>query len=384
MSPYQPPDYASLDEAYIAQCLQIAELGDGFVSPNPMVGAIVLDAEGRVIGRGHHPKLGEAHAEVFALKEAGERAKGGILYVSLEPCNHQGRTSACTHAIIEAGISRVVFGTLDPNPKVAGSGRDYLQSQNISVCHGFLEAECERLNESFFHHIRHQAPFITIKLALSMDGKIANRHGESQWLTGPLSRQVVHQMRQRVDAVVTTAETVLADNPSLTVRDAPFIRRQPGKIIFDRRMRLNPEQHKIFHKEGKTPILWLVAEQYTEQAKGRLSKTSSIRVLGIPELDGHLDLQAAFQALYHKDFANLLVESGGQFASALLDQHLAQKLYLFYAPKLLRDSMAKPAFSQAFQLGFPQAPQLQITQSQLIDQDWLVEARPYESRRLIR
>jgi diaminohydroxyphosphoribosylaminopyrimidine deaminase/5-amino-6-(5-phosphoribosylamino)uracil reductase len=379
--------YQNLDEAYIAQCLQLAELGDGFVSPNPMVGAVVLDAQGRVVGRGYHPKLGEGHAEVFALDEAGERAKGGTIYVSLEPCNHQGRTPACTQKIIDAGISRVVCGTLDPNPLVAGTGRDRLQNERISVRNGFLEEECERLNESFFYHIRHQMPFVTVKLAMSMDGKIANRHGESKWLTGPLSRQIVHQMRQRADAIVTTAETVLADDPSLNVRDVPFVRRQPGKVLFDRQAKLKPSQHKVF--QGDAPITWVVVEKAFEQAQaqldkahktGKLSTKATIVVLAAPAIGSRLDLHATFKKLYQNGLANLFVESGGQFASALLDQQLVQKLYLFYAPKLLRDGMAKPAFSQTLQLDFPQCPQLKIIESQTVDQDWLVEAQPLSKK----
>jgi diaminohydroxyphosphoribosylaminopyrimidine deaminase / 5-amino-6-(5-phosphoribosylamino)uracil reductase len=372
----------NLDDAYMAQCLQLAELGAGFVSPNPMVGAVVLDSEGRVVGRGYHPKLGEGHAEVFALNEAGDKAKGGTLYVNLEPCNHQGRTPPCTQKIIDAGIARVVCGTLDPNPIVSGAGRDRLQNERISVRTGFLTEECEHLNESFFYHIRHQMPFVTVKLALSMDGKVANRHKESKWLTNAYSRQIVHQMRQTASAVVTTAETILADDPSLNVRDVPFVRRQPDKVIFDRLAKLDPTNYKVFR--GDTAITWVVSESHLSRAEASLKaakKTlpelaSTLMILPVPEKGSHLDLHLALKKLYQKGLANLFVESGGQFASALLDQHLAQKLYLFYAPKLIRDHMAQPAFSQLFELNFPQNAQFKVVHTEAIENDWLIEAKP--------
>jgi|GEM_PF-64705 len=378
--------YQNLDDAYMAQCLQLAELGAGFVSPNPMVGAIVLDAEGRVVGRGYHPKVGEGHAEVFALNEAGDKAKGGTLYVNLEPCNHQGRTPPCTQKIIDAGITRVVCGTLDPNPLVSGAGRDRLQNERISVRTGFLQADCEKLNESFFYHIRHQMPFVTVKLALSMDGKVANRHKESKWLTNPYSRQIVHQMRQSAQAVVTTAETVLADDPNLTVRDIAFVRRQPDKIIFDRSAKLDPINYKVFR--GDNPITWVVSENHLSRAEAALKAAkrtlpeieSTLTLLSTPEKEGHLDLHLAFKKVYQKGLANLFVESGGQFASALLDQHLVQKLYLFYAPKVIRDTMAPPAFSQLFDLNFPQNAQFKIVHTETIENDWLIEARPVKAK----
>ena len=378
--------YQNLDDAYMAQCLQLAELGAGFVSPNPMVGAIVLDTEGRVVGRGYHPKVGEGHAEVFALDEAGEKAKGGTLYVNLEPCNHQGRTPPCTQKIINAGITRVVCGTLDPNPLVSGTGRDRLQNERISVRTGFLQADCEKLNESFFYHIRHQMPFVTVKLALSMDGKVANRHKESKWLTNSYSRQIVHQMRQAAQAVVTTAETVLADDPNLTVRDIAFVRRQPDKIIFDRLAKLDPTNYKVFR--GDNPIIWVVSEHHVSRAEAALKAAkrmlpeieSTLTLLSIPEKEGHLDLHLALKKLYQKGLANLFVESGGQFASALLDQQLVQKLYLFYAPKVIRDTMAQPAFSQLFDMNFPQNAQFKIVHTETIENDWLIEAKPIKAK----
>jgi diaminohydroxyphosphoribosylaminopyrimidine deaminase / 5-amino-6-(5-phosphoribosylamino)uracil reductase len=348
----------------------------GLVSPNPMVGAVVLDAQGRKVGEGYHPKVGEPHAEVFALEQAGDNAQGGTLYINLEPCNHYGRTPPCTKRIIESGIQRVVCGTLDPNPLVAGSGRDALQNARISVRYGFLEKECKALNEAFFHHITSSLPFVTVKLAMSLDGKIANRHGESQWITGPFARQYVHHLRQRYDAIVTTAETVLADNPSLSVRDIPNIRKQPAKVILDRRFRLNPEgdRYKIFNTG--TPV-WVVTSQLEhDEINAQKAKAQGIHVLEVPEVNNRLNLRVALAQLKEQGLVSLFIESGGNLATSLLNETLVNKLYLFIAPKTIRDSMARPAFGHSFQMDLPQRPQLEILDSRQLDNDWLLEARP--------
>lgn len=358
----------------MARCLALAELGQGTVSPNPLVGAVVLDAQGRVVGEGYHQRAGEAHAEVFALTQAGDKAQGGTLYVNLEPCNHQGRTPPCTQKIIAAGIQRVVCGTLDPNPLVAGAGRDALQNSRISVRYGFMEKECKRLNEKFFHYIVQKTPFVTVKLGMTLDGKIANRHGESQWLTGSFSRQYVHHLRQEYDAILTTAETVLADNPRLNVRDIPNIRKQPVRIVLDRQFRLNVDKYKVF--KGEQPA-WIVTSSLShDKQNAQKAKAAGIKVIKVDEAGGTLNLKALFALLPQENIASVFVEAGGRLASSILNDNLAQKYYLFYAPKTLQDTMAKPAFGHTFQLELPDAPQLEIIQSRQLEQDWMIEAQP--------
>lgn len=360
----------------MARCLALAELGSGTVSPNPLVGSVVLDALGRKVGEGYHQRAGEAHAEVIALEQAGERAKGGTLYVNLEPCNHYGRTPPCTQKIIEAGIQRVVCGTLDPNPLVAGAGRDMLQNSRISVRYGFLEKECKRLNEFFFHYITTKTPFVTVKLGLTLDGKIANRHGQSQWLTGSFSRQYVHYLRQQYDAILTTAETVLIDNPRLTVRDIPNIKKQPAKIILDRQFRLNPEKYEVF--KGDSPV-WVVTSKTGHHAANlQRAKEMGVKVLEVDEAGTGLNLKSVFALLGEKEISSVFVEGGGRLATSLLTENLLNKFYLFYAPKTLRDHMAKSAFGSAFQLDLPDAPQLDIISTRQLDHDWVVEAQPYK------
>ncbi len=376
MPVHAPLLYQNIDEAYIARCLALAELGACTVSPNPMVGAIVLDAAGRKVGEGYHQRAGEAHAEVIALEQAGDKAKGGTLYVNLEPCNHYGRTPPCTQKIIESGIQRVVCGTLDPNPLVAGAGRDMLQNARISVRYGFLEAECRRLNEFFFHAIVHKTPFVTLKLGLSLDGKIANRHGESQWLTGAFSRQYVHHLRQHYDAILTTSETVIADDPQLTVRDIPNIKKQPIKIILDRQFRLNPDKYQIFKGEAPT---WVVTSKTSHNtANAQKARAQGIKIIELDEAGTGLNLKALMPQLGELDINSLFVEAGGRLASSLLAENLVNKFYLFYAPKILKDQMAKAAFGPSFQLDLPDAPQLEIIQTRQLDQDWVVEAQPYK------
>lgn len=376
MTFYSPQLYQNMDEAYMAYCLELAELGAGLVSPNPMVGAVVLDAQGRKVGEGYHQRLGEAHAEVIALEQAGPRAKGGTLYVNLEPCNHYGRTPPCTNRIIESGIQRVVCGTLDPNPMVAGAGRDMLQNSRISVRYGFLEKECKALNETFFHHITSNMPFVTVKLALSLDGKIANRHGESRWLTGSFARQAVHYLRHRYDAVLTTAETVMADDPRLSVRDIPNIRKQPAKVVLDRRFRLNVDRYQLF-QNADAPIWIVTSRREHNSAHAQKARAKGCKVLEVDEIGNRLNLKFTLAQLAEHGLASIFVESGGQLATSLLTDNLVNKLYLFFAPKTLRDAMAKPAFGHAFQLDLPEQPQLEILSTRQLEHDWLLEVRPY-------
>lgn len=382
--PAQTPHlYPNIDDAYIAQCLALAELGSGTVSPNPLVGAIVLDAQGRKVGEGYHQRAGEAHAEVIALDQAGEKAQGGTLYVNLEPCNHQGRTPPCTQRIIAAGIQRVVCGTLDPNPLVAGAGRDMLQNNRISVRYGFLEKECKKLNEVFFHYIMTQTPFVAVKLGLTLDGKIATRQGESRWLTGDFSRQYVHHLRQQYDAIVTTAETVITDNPQMNVRDIPNIKKQPIKIILDRRFRLNVDKYALFKDgtKGNTPV-WVITSALSQNhTNAQRAKNHGVRVIEVEEAGGKINLKALMTLLAEESISSLLVEAGGQLTSSLLQEALAQKFYLFYAPKIIQDNMAKAGFGSKLQLDLPQAPQLEIIDSRQLDQDWMIEAQPYNAKR---
>ncbi|MEB3287495.1 MAG: bifunctional diaminohydroxyphosphoribosylaminopyrimidine deaminase/5-amino-6-(5-phosphoribosylamino)uracil reductase RibD [Vampirovibrionales bacterium] len=367
--------FEKIEEYYIHRCLELARLGMHSASPNPMVGAIVLDAKGKKVGEGYHVRSGGPHAEIMALEQAGEDAQGGTLYVNLEPCSHTGKTPPCTDAIVKAGIERVVCGTLDPNPLVSGSGRDALQNKRISVRYGFLEQDCLRLNETFFHYISTKTPYVSLKLGLTMDGKIAARNGQSQWLTGPLSRQFVHHLRSYHDAILTTAETVLVDDPELTVRELPVIARQPVRVVLDRQCRLDPMKHKIFDtSEAQTWVFTSKIHQdrrYLAQLEDR-----GIQVFEADDTGTGLNMKEVFDTLGQQSISNVFVEAGGHLAGHLMNANLIHKLYLFYAPRILPDPMAIGAFSDSVNLKLPDTPDIEIAQSYRLEKDLVVEAYP--------
>ncbi|HEU4354162.1 MAG TPA: bifunctional diaminohydroxyphosphoribosylaminopyrimidine deaminase/5-amino-6-(5-phosphoribosylamino)uracil reductase RibD, partial [Actinomycetota bacterium] len=240
------------DEAYIERALALAERGRGLVSPNPMVGAVVV-SEGRIVGEGHHEGPGLPHAEVVAIREAGEAARGATLHVTLEPCDHQGRTGPCTKTIADAGISVVVAAMRDPNPIVNGRGFERLRAAGIEVREGVHREEAEHLNEAFAKHVRTGVPFVVWKMAASLDGKVASRDGTSRWITGEAARADVHRLRAAADAIVVGAGTVLADDPSLTVRMPGYRGRPPIRVLVDGRGRV-PASGDLFTDEAPTLV----------------------------------------------------------------------------------------------------------------------------------
>ncbi len=360
----------------MARCLQLAERGRGQVSPNPMVGAVVLDAQGRKVAEGFHPYAGGPHAEVVALDAAGERARGGTLYINLEPCGHYGKTPPCTERIIASGVEKVVCGTLDPNPLVSGQGRDALQNARISVRYGFLEAECRRLNEMFFHHITTQQPFVTLKTAMTLDGRIAARSGRGEWFTSDFSRQYVHHLRHWHDAILTTAATVRADNPKLTVRKLPGIKQQPARVVLDRQFRLNPDEHWHIFEAGQARTLIFTSKIRHHQDHARRAREMGMQVLEVDDTGMGLDLPEVFQKLHEEGIASVMVEAGGRLAGNLIRQRLVNKAYLFYAGKILGDATAPAAFSDHVQLELAGASRFRIFDTRQLDGDWVVEAYP--------
>ncbi len=350
------------------------------VSPNPLVGAVVLDASGKKIAEGYHPVSGGPHAEVVALEKAGKKAKGGTLYVNLEPCNHQGKTGPCTEAIIQAGVEQVYCGTLDPNPEVAGRGRDKLQNSRISVRYGYLEDECAALNETFFHNITTGSPFVSLKLAMTLDGKIAARGGQSKWITSEISRQAVHYHRSRHDAILTSAQTVAHDNPELTVReiDVPdgfADRKMPTRVILDRTFRLNPEQYQIFNTQIVPTWVFTSAVRHNQQHSAR-ARAMGIEVFEVDDTGIGLDLQAVVDQLGEMGVTSIWIETGGRLATQFLKQELVNKLFLFYAPKILSDTGARAGFSGVAPFSLDEATPLRIQTTQQLEKDLLVVAYP--------
>jgi len=359
------------------RCLQLALQGTGKTHPNPMVGCVVLDATGQVVGEGFHPYIGGPHAEVVALDQAGEKARGGTLYVNLEPCNHHGKTPPCSQRVVASGVKTVYYGMQDPNPKVAGSGVETLKAAGIEVISGVLEAESQKLNEAFSHYIQTRQPFVVLKQALTLDAKIATRSGESQWITCPKARQWVHQLRGQSDAILTTAQTVMQDNSRLTVRDVPLPGRPPTRIVLDRRATLNPREYALFQMEEQSGAVWMV----TQKGQGRHSNLVVARAMGVQvfEVDAvgtGLDLNQVIVLLGQQQVTQLLVEAGGHLAGALLQAGLIQKLRLMYGNKLLMDNAALSAFVGEPLFRLQDALSLTLTSTQLLGDSLLLEAYP--------
>jgi len=320
------------DAAFMTVALELAELGAGFTSPNPMVGAVVVK-NGRVVGKGYHRAVGLPHAEVEAIDDAGEEARGGTLYVTLEPCNHTGRTPPCTEKIIAAGIRRVVAAMPDPNPDVTGGGNAYLTSRGIDVSCGVREEAALRLNESFVKYVRTRLPFVILKCAATLDGRLATRSGDSKWITGPRSRQFVHRIRHQVDAIMVGVGTIKADDPSLTTRLENKTGRNPRRIVLDTRLSI-PETAKVLRPDTDSDTIIAVGPGVQPEKKALLIQRG-VTVLETTLKEGRIDLAALMGKLGKMNITSLLVEGGaGVLASALADG-IGDKILFFYAPRIL-------------------------------------------------
>ena len=309
------------EEQLMRRALELARKGWGQTAPNPMVGAVVV-RDGHVVGEGHHARYGEAHAEVNAMARAGAEVRGATLIVTLEPCRHHGKTPPCTDAIIGRGVRRVVFGASDPTA-VAGGGADILRAAGIEVEGGVLAAESREMNAPFFHAAGSDVPWVTLKLAVSIETAIANARGTTSWLTGPESRHAVHEMRAGNDAIAVGVGTILADDPQLTVRDAALPRVPLKRVIFDRRLR-TPASAVVARTSRETPTYVV-----TTNATGR--KADALRKAGV-ELVEAASVPEALRKLREKGIRSLLVEGGATFASAMLAEGVVHRLAIFQAP----------------------------------------------------
>jgi len=329
------------DEFWMRRVLHLAEKGRGRTSPNPMVGAVLVK-RGKVVGQGYHARAGEPHAEIVAIKNAGEKAKGATLYLNLEPCTHYGKTPPCVPAVIEAGVKKVVVGIEDPNPLVKGRGVARLQQAGLDVKAGVLEKECHRLNEAFCKYIVRHEPFIILKMAATLDGKLATRNGESQWITGETSRRFVHRLRGQVDGVVVGIGTVLKDDPMLTAR----IRggRDPYRIVFDSRLRI-PENAKVVDLSPSKTII--VTTEMASQDKIERLRKKRVGILISQSKSGKVDLKSSLLKLGEMGMMSLLVEGGSHINGSFLDQGLIDKILFFLSPRLIGDPLAPGIFSGA-------------------------------------
>ncbi|HEX2081770.1 MAG TPA: bifunctional diaminohydroxyphosphoribosylaminopyrimidine deaminase/5-amino-6-(5-phosphoribosylamino)uracil reductase RibD [Longimicrobium sp.] len=316
------------DADHIRRAIELAWNGWGRVAPNPLVGCVIV-RDGRVVGEGWHREYGQLHAEVEALRAAGEQARGATAYVSLEPCSHWGKTPPCTDALVAAGVRRVVFGAFDPNPKARG-GAQVLREAGIEVDGGVEEAAVRDQNAVFFHaHSPEGAerPFMVLKLAMTLDARTADRDGRSVWITGEEARAEVHRLRAGYDAIAVGIGTALADDPRLTVRGAVEPRVPPVRIIFDRTLRL-PVEGKLVRSAGEVPV-WAVCDPVAPDDRRRALQRAGVRVVpgsGLPR---------QLRALREAGVQSLFVEGGAMLASAMLSEQVVDRMYLFYAPLLI-------------------------------------------------
>jgi diaminohydroxyphosphoribosylaminopyrimidine deaminase / 5-amino-6-(5-phosphoribosylamino)uracil reductase len=367
------------DERFMAQALRLAKRAYGRTSPNPMVGAVLV-REGQVIGRGWHHKAGAPHAEVEALADAARRGHavaGATIYVTMEPCCTYGRTPPCTEALMRAGVSRVVVAAVDPNPRHAGRGLELLRQAGITVDSGALAAESQRLNEAFNHWIVNRTPWVTAKSAMTLDGKIATASGESKWITGPASRAHAHRLRLGADAVLVGVETVLADDPSLTLRTQPGFRVPAAvplkrRIILDTRAR-TPLSCRLVSDEARANTLVVVGES-ADPAKIAALQARVMLILA-PEREGRIDLQWLLPELGQMSIQHLLVEGGGTVLAAFFESGLVHRTAFFYAPRILGGEESRRSVAGRGFRSLAEAPSLTDVESRRFGEDLFITAR---------
>ncbi|MEN2397275.1 bifunctional diaminohydroxyphosphoribosylaminopyrimidine deaminase/5-amino-6-(5-phosphoribosylamino)uracil reductase RibD [Pseudomonas halotolerans] len=368
-----PAQQAILDAQYMARALELARRGHYTTHPNPRVGCVIV-RDGQVVGEGWHIRAGEPHAEVHALRAAGEQARGATAYVTLEPCSHHGRTPPCADALVNAGVARVVAAMEDPNPDVAGRGLQRLAQAGIATESGVLEGEARLLNQGFLKRMEHGLPFVRVKLAMSLDGRTAMESGESQWITGPAARSAVQRLRAQASVVLTGADTVLADNARLTVRadelgldaeqTALVMSRPPLRVLVDGRLRVPLDAP--FFKAGPALVATCMAveEQYANGPECMI----------VAGDDGQVDLRRLLVALAARDVNEVLVEAGPRLAGAFARQGLVDEFQIFIAGKLLGSS-ARPLLDWPL-AQMKDAPELKITEIRAVGDDWRVIAVP--------
>ena len=357
------------NEELMRRALLLARKGRGRTSPNPMVGAVVV-RNGRIVGEGYHARAGGPHAEALALEAASGATSGADLYVTLEPCCHQGRTPPCTERIIEAGIRRVIVPTLDPNPLVCGRGLERLRAAGIVVEPGVLSEEATDLNEAFVKFIRVRTPFVVLKAAISLDGKIATRTGDSRWISSERSRQRAHELRDQVDAVIVGIGTIRRDDPLLTTR-LPHGGRDPIRIIVDGRGQL-PLDAKVFHSASPAPT-WVAVAAGTPRERLQAFDHLGLTVLEADGLHGRICLAHLLKRLGEREITSVMLEGGERIFTSAIEEGIIDKFTLFMAPLLIGGKLAPSLFGGAGVEYLAQAMRLRHIRVEQLDEDLLIE-----------
>lgn len=349
-------------------CLELAQQAEGRTSPNPMVGAIVVDANGQIVGRGFHKKHGTAHAEVHALGEAGEKARGSTIYVSLEPCCHFGKTPPCSDLVTKSGVNRVVAAMVDPNPKVAGKGIKQIEDAGIAVTVGVLEAEAAWQNRGFIKRVTKGLPWLCLKMALTLDGRIADRTGSSRWVTNSESRVKVHQLRNKFDAVLIGGNTLQSDDPELTVRDV-LDSRNPARAVIDSRLVTNPNSRFCTTDPSARTILFTLQKSIDAVTN---AYPAHIELTAVPADGEQINITSALQFLAQQGVNSVLCEGGGKLAGSLLSAGLIDEVYWVVAPKFIGDVHAIPALQLGSSVSLADAWSLKNVSTEMLGSDiWI-------------
>lgn len=360
--------FAAADYAFMSRALQLAEKGLYSTAPNPRVGCVITRGA-QIIGSGWHQRAGQPHAEVIALQTAGEAARGAVAYVTLEPCSHFGRTPPCAHALIDAGIARVIMAMQDPNPLVSGRGCALLERRGIAVESGLLQAEAQTLNIGFISRMIHKKPWVRLKIAASLDGRTALKNGVSQWITSEAARHDAHRWRARSCAILTGMGTVGADDPELTVR---FVEtsRQPTKIVVDRHLQISLDA-KLFRGEQ---VIIFTADEESEEKKKSLAEQGA-RVIVMPDAEGRVDLQEMMAVLATEfEMNEILVEAGRGLSGALVNAGLVDEIICYLAPHLMGDE-AQGMMKWPELTSLEQRKQLKIDDLRMVGEDMRVIAK---------
>lgn len=338
----------SMHEKYMQECLTLAKKGIGYVSPNPMVGCVVVK-NGKVVGRGYHKIFGKPHAEVNALSEASNRAAGSTLYVNLEPCSHFGKTPPCADLIISKKVKKVVVAMRDPNPLVNGKGIKKLRDANIDVLEHVLEADAKKLNEIFVKSVKHKMPFVTLKIAETLDGRIADSTGDSKWITNSLSQKYAHKLRAQHDAILVGANTVIKDNPQLNVRHVKG--NNPLRVVIDGRL-TSQINSKVFKNAVKTKTVVFTSVEAFHRRKTKVTQLErrSVIVLKPSGKSNNISVNQALKQLHKMNISSILVEGGANILSQFINEKLADKLVIIIAPKILGDGIQSVTLGKYFSI----------------------------------
>lgn len=356
--------------SYMAMALELAKLGWGRTNPNPLVGAVIIKND-RIIGKGYHRQLGGLHAEIEALNNLTEDPKGSTIYINLEPCSHFGKTPPCADALVKAGVGKVIIGMIDPNPLVSGRGISILQKAGIEVIEGVMGKECQKLNEIFIKYITRKKPFVMIKSAMTLDGKISTNTGDSKWISNEESRLFVHSLRDRYSAIMVGINTILQDDPSLTTRLAHKEGKDPIRIVVDSNARI-PLNSKVINSSLKAPMILAVANELPRE-KFRMLKDKNVKVIAAGSKNGKVDLSRLMEELYNMQIDSVLIEGGGTLNYSALEAGIVDKVLMFIAPKIVGGSQAKTAFEGKGVSSIDEAYKVRDCEVMKIGNDILVE-----------